>query len=135
MFENLFKLLDWKCKPKKGVKNDNVNNSSEAAKIARDEGIQKAIDSANREVKNWSDVAYGYLLGYIRNHNEFMIEDIRVSSEGLVPEPPSKRAWGGIAVKAAKNGFIKRKGFQSVKNVKAHKTPATLWEVVNIKTI
>lgn len=98
--------------------------------IARDNGIQQSLDSANSKVKNWSDIAYGFLLGYANSHSEFMIEDIRNASVGFVPEPPSKRAWGGVTVKAAKNGIIKRKGFRNVKNVKAHCTPATLWEVI-----
>jgi hypothetical protein len=98
--------------------------------LARDLGIQQSIDSANSVVKNWSDVAYGFLLGYADSHKEFMIEDMRIASNGFVPEPPSKRAWGGIAVRAAKNGIIRRKGFRNVKNVRAHCTPATLWEVV-----
>jgi hypothetical protein len=98
--------------------------------IARDKGIQQSLDSANAVVKNWSDIAYGFLLGYADSHKEFMIEDMRNASVGFVPEPPSKRAWGGIAVRAAKVGVIRRKGFQSVKNVKAHRTPATLWEVI-----
>lgn len=105
-------------------------NQKTPGQIARDFGIQQSIDSANSAVKNWSDIAYGFLLGYARSHNEFMIEDMRNASVGLVPEPPSNRAWGGIAVRAAKNGIIKRKGFRSVKNVKAHRTPATLWEVL-----
>lgn len=100
------------------------------SQIARDIGIQKSIDSANNSTKNWSDIAYGFLLGYARSHKEFMIEDLRASSIGFVPEPPSNRAWGGIAVRAVKNGIIKRKRFQNVKNVKAHRTPATLWEVI-----
>jgi hypothetical protein len=98
--------------------------------IARDNGIQKSLDSANSVVKNWSDIAYGFLLGYADSHKEFMIEEVRNASVGFVPEPPSKRAWGGIAVRAAKNDIIKRRGFRNVKNAKAHCTPATLWEVV-----
>lgn len=105
-------------------------NPNKDANIARDNGIQQSLDSANSAVKNWSDIAYGFLLGYADSHTEFMIEDMRNASVGFVPEPPSKRAWGGIAVRASKNKIIKRKGFQNVKNVKAHCTPATLWEVI-----
>lgn len=97
--------------------------------IARDNGIQQAEDSANNANKGWSDLAYGFLLGYLKTHNEFMIEEIRNASVGLVPEPPSNRAWGAIAVRAARNGIITRKGFKNVTNVKAHRTPATLWNV------
>jgi len=97
--------------------------------IARDKGIAQSLDSANGAVKNWSDIAYGFLLGYADSHKVFMIEELRNASVGFVPEPPSKRAWGGIAVRASKTGIIERIGFQNVKNAKAHCTPATLWKV------
>lgn len=96
---------------------------------ARDNGINTAEDNANRSVRGWSDLAYAFLLGYAQKHKEFMIEDIRAASIGTVPTPPSNRAWGAIAVRASKDGFISRKGFKSVSNVKAHRTPATLWVV------
>ena len=93
-------------------------------------GIKKAVTHANVEVNGWSDQAYNYLLDYTKTHKEFMVEEVRESSKGIVPIPPSTRAWGGIVVKASKAGVIKRKGFKNVKNVKAHCTPATLWEVI-----
>ena len=123
IIKNLFNRLFQK-------KENVVGRIPDDGEIARDKGIQQSIDSANLAVKNWSDIAYGFLLGYANSHKTFMIEDIRAASTGVVPVPPSNRAWGGVAVRAAKNGVIRRRGFQNVKNVKAHKTPATLWEVV-----
>lgn len=93
----------------------------------RDLGIQQSIDSANSKIENWSEIAYNYLLEYVKDHSEFMIEDLRNSSVGIVPIPPSNRAWGGVAVKS---GIIERKDFRNVKNPKAHYTPATLWKVL-----
>jgi hypothetical protein len=93
-------------------------------------GIKKAVDHANVEVKGWSDHAYNFLLTYSKTHKEFMVEDVREASKGIVPVPPSGRAWGGVVVRASKAGVIRRKGFQNVKNAKAHCTPATLWEVI-----
>lgn len=93
-------------------------------------GIKKAVEHANVEVKGWSDQAYNYLLDYATKHKEFMVEDVREASKGVIPVPPSTRAWGGVVVRASKAGVIRRKGFQNVKNTKAHCTPATLWEVI-----
>lgn len=95
----------------------------------RDIGINQSLNNANKQTKNWSDKAFQYLLDYIETNKEFMAEDVRIASEGIVEIPPSARAWGGIFVKAVKLKIIKRKGFKNVKNAKAHSTPATLWEV------
>lgn len=93
-------------------------------------GIKRAVDHANVQVSGWSDQAYNYLLDYARSHEEFMIEEVRESSKGIIPVPPNTRAWGGVAVRASKSGVIERKGFRTVKNAKAHCTPATLWKVI-----
>jgi hypothetical protein len=93
-------------------------------------GIRKAVEHANVEVKGWSDQAYNYLIDYATKHKQFMVEDVREASKDVIPVPPSTRAWGGVVVRASKAGVIRRKGFQNVKNAKAHCTPATLWEVI-----
>jgi len=95
----------------------------------RDAGMTKAMEHADEETPKWNYNAYQFLLNYTKTNKEFMAEDVRLASEGIVDEPPSKRAWGGIIVRAVKSGLIKRKGFMNVKNAKAHCTPATLWEV------
>jgi hypothetical protein len=94
---------------------------------ARDIGIQKAVDNANDNHNGWSDDAYAFLIRYIQNNPTFMTEDVRNKSKGIIPDPPSNRAWGGIIVRAVKNGRIKRIGYQNTKNIKAHGTPASLW--------
>lgn len=98
------------------------------SKKLRDAGIARAIESAENTTPNWSGKAYKFLLEYIKTNKVFMTEDVRLASN--IPPPPSERAWGGIIVKAVKEGLIKRKGFRNVKNAKAHCTPASLWEVV-----
>ena len=95
----------------------------------RDNGIAQAMENADAQVNEWTFEAYQFLLHYSKSNKEFMAEDVRLASEGIIDEPPSKRAWGGIIVRAVKSGLIKRKGFMNVKNAKAHCTPATLWEV------
>ncbi len=92
-------------------------------------GIQQAVTKADKDHNKWSEIAYSFLLHYIKSNPEFMAEQVRNESLvlGLVPEPKNKRAWGGILVRAAKAGLIKRIGFKNVTNSKAHCTPATLW--------
>lgn len=100
-------------------------------KDLRDQGIKKAEDNANDKNENWSAKAYGFLLVYCGIFKQFLAEEVRNASiEAGIPEPPSKRAWGAIVLRAKKNGKIRSIGFRSVKNPKAHCTPATLWEVV-----
>lgn len=93
----------------------------------RDLGIKQSLENAEDKFENWGLLAYSFLLLYIKENDTFMAEDVRAASEGIIPDPPSKRAWGGIFVKAKKNKIIKSIGFSSVKNPKAHRTPATLW--------
>jgi len=95
----------------------------------RDIGINQSLEHSDLIINDWTNKAYQFLLDYIKSNKEFMAEDVRMASEGIIETPPSKRAWGGIIVKAVKSGIIRRKGFRAVKNVKAHCTPATLWEV------
>jgi hypothetical protein len=93
----------------------------------RDLGINQSLENAGEK---WGAIAYSFLLKYTKENKTFMAEDVRVASEGFVPEPPSKRAWGAIFVMAKKNKIITSVGFSNVKNPKAHRTPATLWAVV-----
>jgi hypothetical protein len=96
----------------------------------RDKGIEQALKHANEVQPLWSEKAYNCLLRFIQWNDEFMTEDLREFASLSLPEPPSNRAWGGIIVRAVKNGLIERKGFKNVKNAKAHCTPATLWKTV-----
>jgi len=96
----------------------------------RDKGIQQAINHADKVEEKWSEKAYDFLLKYIQTHSEFMAENVREASKGILSEPPSNRAFGAIIVRAVKSGLIVRKGFRNVENVKAHKTPASVWAVV-----
>lgn len=100
-----------------------------AGREARDAGIKRAVDSAERKVAGWSDIAYGYLLEYLARHrSEFAAEQFRAWAElrGLEP-PPHARAYGGVMVRGAHAGVIKRVGFVRVSNPKAHCATAALW--------
>lgn len=96
----------------------------------RDKGIEKAVEHANHVYTQWSEKAFDFLLKYLQTAQEFMVEDVRKASEGIVPSPPSLRAWGGVIVRAAKANLIKKIGFRNVTNAKAHCTPASVWEKI-----
>jgi len=99
------------------------------AEINRDIGIEMAINSANCHCIQWSDKALEILIKYLATHNDpFLTEDVRKWGEAMIPDPPSKRAWGGVIVKARNAGIIKFIGFRATTNVKAHRTPASLWQ-------
>ena len=96
----------------------------------RDAGIKQALDHAEEVTPEWPELAYKFLCDYIRKHpGEFMTEDVRQAAAGIVPEPPSLRAWGGVIVKAAKSGLIVRAGYGQVTNVNAHRANASVWVV------
>jgi hypothetical protein len=103
--------------------------------MLRNKGIEQAIENANARSTGWANEAYQFLLDYIKDHKEFMTEDVRNASAGIVPDPPSKRAWGGIVVRAAKNKLIEKRGFKAVQNPNAHCTPATLWAVATVRQV
>lgn len=98
----------------------------------KNEGIERSKNNADASHNgNWSQVAYKFLVEYIRNPKvkTFMTEDIRMASGDKVPEPPSLRAWGSIIVRASKEGLIQAVGYNTVSNPRAHKAFARVWKV------
>lgn len=94
----------------------------------KDAGIQKAVDHANQVHPSWSDRAYEFLLDYAASiSGSFMAEEVRNASAGIIPEPPSRRAWGAVIIRAARAGVIRNIGYRKVSNERAHSTPAALW--------
>jgi len=94
----------------------------------RDEGMVKAMHSANQANAKWTLMAYAFLIKYAEKHEKFMLEDAREASINRIPQPPNNRAWGGIIIKAVNADIIVKQGFASVKNKKAHCTPASVWQ-------
>ena len=77
------------------------------AKEAGREGMERALDHADRVNSDWSSRAMECLREYARSHAYFMVEEVRLlaHSSGL-PKPPDPRAWGAVVTKAAKAGII-----------------------------
>lgn len=92
------------------------------------QGINKAITSADIKNSNWSEIAYSFLKEFIKNNDEFMVEEVRIASKDIVPEPPSKRAWGSIILKAKKENLVKHIKYNQVQNPSAHMANASVWK-------
>jgi hypothetical protein len=103
-------------------------NVSEARQ-RRDDGMQRAADHADRVHRDWQTMAYEFFTNVFLKHHKgtFMAEDFRASCKGVVPDPPSLRAFGAIITKARKNGLITRVAIKQVKNPKANCAMANVW--------
>jgi len=78
----------------------------------------------------WVDEALYFLIEFLdelKDDDEFMAEDIRYASEDFVTKPKNARSWGSVMLRAQKEGYIMGVGYDKVKNVNAHRTPAKLW--------
>lgn len=107
---------------------------SEGEKL-RDRGMKRALDHAEDVHDCWGQKAYNLLVCWLRNKGsgrQFKAEDFRIHCEltDAIDRPPSDRAYGAVVIRAAKAGLIKKIGYATVVNPKAHRTPCTLWEVV-----
>lgn len=96
------------------------------------EGLQRAVDNANKKNDKWSDRSWELFKSWLHlkpAHFEFMMEDFRLHLErnGKIETPPSKRAYGFIPLKALREGLIERYGMGHVQNENAHMANATVW--------
>lgn len=92
-------------------------------------GMQRASDKAEKENPGWNEAAYEMLKQFLEiRFHPFLMEDFRAYAEpsGL-PSPPTGRAYGSVAVKAAKNGLMRRIGYTQVTNPIAHRANASVW--------
>lgn len=98
------------------------------AKEARDKGIKRAVENADRVCDNWSARCYGLFKDFINAQRApFQTETFRHSIAGMIEEPPHARAFGAIVVRAAREGLIKCVGSKPVSNVRAHRCLANVW--------
>jgi hypothetical protein len=90
-------------------------------------GIDVAIEHADRVAPEWRHLAYDALVAYARRHDTFTIEQLREHLNGKLADPPSLRAWGGIARKAQHAGIIAHGGFVEATATNVHANVVTLW--------
>ena len=94
----------------------------------RDDGIIRAEDHADATSPAWSERAYQLLLKYIQHGREFRNEQFVEWAEGQgLSTPPTKRAFGAIVVRAAREGVIVRLRIDTAHNPSAHRGFISVW--------
>ncbi|HZO54871.1 MAG TPA: hypothetical protein VFB63_19345 [Bryobacteraceae bacterium] len=100
---------------------------------ARDEGMRRVENHADSDEQAWTDRAYAFLLGFAQSGAEFMVEDVRQAAAGVLPSPPDRRAWGPVALRAARSGQISVVRYEKQKDVKSHRSPKPVWQLARPK--
>jgi photosystem II stability/assembly factor-like uncharacterized protein len=89
----------------------NARHDLRDAKAARDIGMEKALAHAENTHAGWKHAAYHFLVLYAKQHAEFISEDVGDAHEAAgLPQPPTRRAWGSLYRKAAREGIIVQSG-------------------------
>ena len=104
---------------------------SEQAKLLRDEGMDRAVDHAERCNPYWQVFAMDYLKGYLDEigSKPFMGEDFRKwSEEQGLQKPPTGRAYGAVIMRAHRKGLIRSIGYSQTTNPTAHCAIASIWQ-------
>ena len=98
----------------------------ERARTARDRGMARSSDHADRESHNWQTRAVGYVRLYATVYDKFLCEDVRETAEADGFDlPPCKTAWGSVMRQAAREGIIWADGYAPAASSRLG--PKTLW--------
>lgn len=114
---NLGQQLDW------------VSQNQQAISL-RDAGMQSAADHADRVVGAWSESAYTALCHFIGKLKppEFTTEEVREWALFVgLEEPPDRRAWGSVMMRAVRRGLIYKVGYRAHRDPSRHKGVSTVW--------
>lgn len=99
------------------------------------EGLARAVDHADREVPGWKERCWTLFLEWLDRMpagHRFLLEEFRlhIEAQGKLENPPSKRAYGFVSVKAAKAKLIFQCGTGRVTNPQAHRANSARWEKI-----
>ena len=97
----------------------------------RDKGIKESSEHAEATHEGWNKKADDLLLSFLLTYtgDTFLCEDARTYAEAFgLPNPPDKRAWGGVIVRARRKKLITAVGYSFSKKANCHKSPNTLWK-------
>lgn len=101
---------------------------------AAKEGAQRAMDHADQVGGGdgtWTDVARGFMAGFIKQRPWFTSEDVWTEAEKAgIPKPPDRRSWGGIINGFTRRGLIRRVGEGYSKLPRLHGNHIAVYERV-----
>lgn len=102
-----------------------------AARAGRDQGMAKSLGHAESVEPGWGDIAYSIMERYLSKCHGAKITSyhfIRWYEGTVYPQPPTPKAFGPIFTKAARNGLIRKVGYQP--HPLRHNSPTVTWCVV-----
>lgn len=94
----------------------------------RDKGMQRAVEHADRVEDGWGQVAYSAVRQFLVRQppfRSFTTEDVREWAK--LKEPPDRRAWGAVMVRAVRGGLIHKVGYRPHRDPSRHKGVSTVW--------
>lgn len=102
----------------------------------RDEGMKRVADHSDEAFAGWQDRTYQIFIDFARGRAEiglpeFMTETCRAHARTyrLIEEPPDLRAWGAVAARARRNGFISAVRYAPQNDPKSHRSPKPVWRL------
>lgn len=101
------------------------------ARAAAQEGIDRAVAHAERDVPGWSDVAYEFIrLHAMQNRGKRFTgyEIVQAALAYGVPKPPTDKAFGGPLQRAARAQVLRKVGGVPDPNPERHGSMVPLWE-------
>lgn len=109
-----------------------IQFNKQVAKEKGDQGLNRAVAAAENIHPDWAERAYKFFKKWLSRKPKgyrFLIEDFRkrVQVSKALPEPGSRRAYGGIPRRAANDGLIRKKGLRATRSITSHSCFATEW--------
>lgn len=105
----------------------------EDAAARRDQGMELAVEKADRDADGWSEDALATIELFSLAHpgERFLGEQVREWGEGagLIDAPSNARAWGAVFRRAASAGLIKKVGYAPAKS--SNLSPKCLWQAAS----
>ena len=99
------------------------------ARMAANEGMQRALNAAERRDIDWPELALGFIRQYAKAHYEFTGEQMTAEANRLgYASPGGEQAWGSIVRMAASrpDRIIEKTGLYAPR-IKGHGSPAPVW--------